>query len=790
MPGDPTFRYQPALDGVRALAVVAVLLFHSGIGWMSGGYLGVSVFFTLSGFLITTLLLREGDGTGRVDVVRFYTRRARRLLPASLVCVLAVCALAAGGQFAGVAGLRRDVVGALFQVFNWVKLGSGQSYADLNNLAAGLRHPLDHYWSLSIEEQFYWVWPVTVIGLLRLRRRWASWTMLRSTTVLLVVFGVAAPLIAVTWGENAAYWATPARAAEILAGVVLACWCQRRPTVPGAARWLGPSCLALLGAACVLFPDGSGPAYRGALPLIGLLSAGLILGLQVPGPLRSMLSTRPLVGIGKISYGIYLYHWPIYVLIDRRHWDAPVGVVLAIKAAITVAVALVSYFLIERPVRRSVLPPRRTLVLGLAGIAVVGALVVIVPNPTKFYAVDSAAAQRAAIDTAQVAPLTPASTAASPATRGGTAEGNGNGAGRTADGNGAGGAVDAGGAGGASGGGAPVVSAPPRGLGAPTGAGGATAVPTSASPPGVAPASAAAGAGPTGGSPPGGSVPPVGPGAAPAGGAPAASTSTGSPPGTSPLSLPTASGGGVSGPGSAAGEAPSTVPVPPRPVRILVAGDSTAEATGNGLISWAAANPALAKVSLSVREGCGFVGGGYIPYGASGDRDVDRECAQWLTVDLPATVKKLRPDVVVMLTTSWDVLDRKLAHHGDPALPVTDPAVRAVVDAAMSAVTNRMLADGASRVVWLREPIADPYWLHLTGGQRDPANHQVLYDEMAGLATTNPAVRVVDLAGYVDGAGLATDAAARPDGVHWTPDHAKAIATEFLGPAIVEEALT
>src|ERR1700712_1878099 len=126
MPDDQTIRYQPALDGVRALAVIAVLLFHGGLSWMSGGYLGVSVFFTLSGFLITSLLVRETATTGRVDAGRFYARRARRLLPASLVCIAAVCALAAGGAFEGVSGLRRDVVGALLQVFNWVKLDSGQ----------------------------------------------------------------------------------------------------------------------------------------------------------------------------------------------------------------------------------------------------------------------------------------------------------------------------------------------------------------------------------------------------------------------------------------------------------------------------------------------------------------------------------------------------------------------------------------------------------------------------------------------------------------------------------------
>ena len=120
-------RREPALDGLRALAVIAVLLFHGGVSWMTGGYVGVSVFFTLSGFLITSLLLREASTSGRVDAGRFYARRARRLLPASLLCLAAVCLLAGAGAFAGVGGLRRDVLGALLQVFNWVQLASGHT---------------------------------------------------------------------------------------------------------------------------------------------------------------------------------------------------------------------------------------------------------------------------------------------------------------------------------------------------------------------------------------------------------------------------------------------------------------------------------------------------------------------------------------------------------------------------------------------------------------------------------------------------------------------------------------
>ena len=382
-----TIRYQPALDGLRALAVAAVLLFHAGLGWMSGGYLGVSVFFTLSGFLITSLLLTESKATGSVDARSFYTRRARRLLPASVVCVSAVSVLAAANMFKGAAHVRRDVLGALFQVFNWVKLGSGESYADLNSAIAGVRQPLDHYWSLAIEEQFYWLWPLTFLVLLWWRRRRPAFSIGLAVTGLFLMAAVAAPLISVQWGPDAAYWATPARASEILAGAVVACWlvqgrrglaldrpvaapsdpaAGRRGLMPGWLSWLAPLCLLALAAACVLFPDGSGPAYDGALPLVGVTSAGLILGLQVAGPVRRLLSIKPLVAIGKVSYGVYLYHWPIYVLVDRQQWDVPVGVSLLIKVAITAVVTVVSYFLIERPIRRAEwLVPRRTLIGAL-----------------------------------------------------------------------------------------------------------------------------------------------------------------------------------------------------------------------------------------------------------------------------------------------------------------------------------------------------------------------------------------------------------------------------------------
>ena len=168
------FGHQPALDGVRGLAVVMVLVFHAGFGWMTAGYVGVSVFFTLSGYLITSLALVEHDGRGKLDVGAFYGRRLRRLLPASLLCLAAVLVMAAAGWFLDDEHVRRDVWGALLQVANWVDLGSGQSYADVVAGGRTAGAPLDHYWSLAIEEQFYWLWPLALLGMLRLRRSVAA----------------------------------------------------------------------------------------------------------------------------------------------------------------------------------------------------------------------------------------------------------------------------------------------------------------------------------------------------------------------------------------------------------------------------------------------------------------------------------------------------------------------------------------------------------------------------------------------------------------------------------------
>lgn len=662
----PTIAYQPALDGLRAVAVTVVLFFHARVGWMHGGYLGVSVFFTLSGFLITSLLLAEHAATGTVAASAFYTRRARRLLPASLVCLLVVCVLAAFGAFDGITKLRRDVLGALFQVFNWVKLGSGETYADITAAQAGLRRPLDHYWSLAIEEQFYWVWPVVFLGVLAWCRRRGRSPML-AVGVMVAVFSVAAPVVAAVWGPDAAYWATPARIAEILFGALVACVVAARPT-GSRAGWLAPVGLVAILVACVLFPDGRGLAYEGALPLVGAVSALTILGLQVPGPARSLLSARPLVALGRISYGVYLYHWPVFVLVDRQAWGLPQVFDVALKWAITLALAGVSYACIERPVRRSErLVPRLTLVGGVAATAVVAAAVLLIPAATKYYGVDSGEAQAASIATGSVAPLVPAASSSS----------------------------------------VPV---------------------SSATTPGTA-------------------------------------SSTTSPGTTTTVTL-----------------------VPPRPVRVVVVGDSTAEATGAGLVAWAAANPAMAQVELVTGAGCGLVLVGHQDL-AFGPRDVEKECGPYVRDVIPSKVRTLRPDVVVVISTVWDVLDRQLV-KGGPTLSPTDPDLEAAMKYSLTAFTDSLLGLGVPRVVWLREPVPLPTPTASIDQQSDPLRHDVMHRVIDQIAEENPAVRAIDLAGWVDAAGLAAEEAARPDKVHWTVDASTRIATEFLGPAIVREALT
>lgn len=330
-----------ALDGLRAVAVVAVLLFHLDLSWMSGGFLGVSLFFTLSGFLITRLLLDERYRTGRVALRSFWARRLRRLSPASLVVLGLIAVASLGGVFEGVR-LRGDLAASLGYMANWRFATAGTTYADLFTSTPS---PVIHFWSLAIEEQFYVLFPLIFVLLMRRR------TLLIGGLITLTLSSVIASLV--TESRNLGYYGTHLRAAELLVGAVLAVALDRR-----AVTRRGPSAsasgLIAMTALVALMMTGSasdGWLYRGGFFAVACLSAVTIASLTSDGPLARALAFPPVVMLGRASYSIYLVHWPIIVLMnpDRMGFDGWLLDVVRIVASVSVGFA--SYRIIESPVR-------------------------------------------------------------------------------------------------------------------------------------------------------------------------------------------------------------------------------------------------------------------------------------------------------------------------------------------------------------------------------------------------------------------------------------------------------
>jgi peptidoglycan/LPS O-acetylase OafA/YrhL len=389
--------YQPALDGVRAVAVAMVLLFHAGFGWMRAGYLGVSIFFTLSGFLITSLLLREGRASGNLDLGRFYARRLRRLLPASILCLTFIGVAYVNGEFATVPRFRGQMLGAALNVYNWVQIGSDSQYGDLFAGAPALTSPLEHYWSLAIEEQFYLIWPVVLLLIIRRSVRGPK-SIAAAISGLFVLFAVISPLLAVRFGPDFAYWSTPTRFAEILAGAALAALLLARGHIP---RWVGRLALpALVGlvALAIILPSASGPAYTGWMGAIAVVSGLLILGLQAPSPLRNALSVLPLVALGRVSYGVYLFHWPVFVLYRQHGWDLTEPGGFSVAVTTTMAIAAASYYLLEQVVRSARWPNTLTIVSAMGALGIAAVAILAMPVSLGFLEPNTTALENAAID--------------------------------------------------------------------------------------------------------------------------------------------------------------------------------------------------------------------------------------------------------------------------------------------------------------------------------------------------------------------------------------------------------
>lgn len=383
--------YVAAIDGLRGVAVAAVVLFHLQVSLGSrplvpGGYLGVDVFFCLSGYLITSLLLAERRSEGRIDLGRFWLRRARRLLPAMFLVVLAVVLVVALDQeTADILGSQRGpALATLGYVANWFEVARDASYFE-----AFVTAPLGHTWSLAIEEQFYVVWPVLAAVLLRRGRRHLG--------TIAVVGAIASSAWFVLQlhraGIDRAYYGTDTRLGAIFLGAAVAVLVRGRARSwsGGTRRKVEAAGLAAgvaLIATMVLARDSATFLGRGGLAFAALLSTVVLIPVsQWRGPLGRALEAPPLVWLGRLSYSVYLWHVPVIAVLSPQRTGWSGWELATLRIAATVALSIASYRLVEQPVRHTDQPARR-LVPAFAGVTAALALVaaLAVPDATPVLA--------------------------------------------------------------------------------------------------------------------------------------------------------------------------------------------------------------------------------------------------------------------------------------------------------------------------------------------------------------------------------------------------------------------
>lgn len=348
------------LDGLRAIAVIAVIAFHFGPSGAVGGYVGVDVFFVISGFLITGLLLKEHARKGRIQIGSFLLRRARRLMPA--LFALLVCVTVYGWVFLGPESsqFRPDLVASLLYGENWYQIFSGSSYFADQGLPL-----LRHLWSLAVEEQFYFAWPILVAACLAFRKT-RTWTLICVSVALAGVSGLLAYRLADPFNPSAllaseslnrVYLGTDTRALGLLLGALLAMVLSMNRGRPHARRWVGsavdaPAFAALAGLGVIMASvDIQAPwLYRGGFILVDVLTLIILFSLVSPSAswMRILLRWAPLEWVGKRSYGLYLWHWPVFRLLRPDQ-----GNLLATSLCLLVTLALTefSYRVIEEPIR-------------------------------------------------------------------------------------------------------------------------------------------------------------------------------------------------------------------------------------------------------------------------------------------------------------------------------------------------------------------------------------------------------------------------------------------------------
>jgi len=354
------------IEGLRAIAVLLVIFAHVGIAGFSGGWIGVDVFFVISGFLITALLIREYDSSHQVSLLQFYIRRAKRILPASLITIVVV--LIASNLLLNsirASNVHTDALWAAGFVSNIHFIKINADYFTSTQAVS----PLQHFWSLAVEEQFYLIWPALFLLVsrqdgLRIRSR----EFLRSQRVLLVA--TIASALSLIWSiiysysnPTSAYFSTLTRVWELGFGVLLACTIPQiqrlterltdktRQATFAITSWTGLAAI-ILGACVIIKPGDSFPGYLALIPVLG--AVGIIFGgLDEKQPIPNrVLSIRPLTFMGTISFSLYLWHWPIHVFADALYPDnANTALGITAQLAVITTISLVSYYLIENPTR-------------------------------------------------------------------------------------------------------------------------------------------------------------------------------------------------------------------------------------------------------------------------------------------------------------------------------------------------------------------------------------------------------------------------------------------------------
>ncbi|MEZ5245825.1 MAG: acyltransferase family protein [Acidimicrobiales bacterium] len=346
--------YQPGFDGVRGYALVCMLLYHAELGPIDGAFFALSLFFTLSGFLITSILLDDRRQAGRVDFGRFWSRRVRRLAPAAILGLLAAVVFGATVATRSQAEkLPSEVFGVVFYIVNWTFIATEQSYADLFASPS----PVQHYWSLAIEEQFYLIIPLAFAALLsRNVSHRAIFSVFASLAVLSTLW--TAWLSSVGTDIDRMYYGTDTRVAEVAVGIALAVAMDRRGAVfpervKNALAVVGVVVVASMAWMWTSFTLLDAFAYRGGLLLNGVLTGILILVLIADrGPVPFVLGLKPMVWLGRMSYGIYIFHWPIFLWLTEERTGLDPWPNFALRIGVTLVVSLASFHLVETPIRK------------------------------------------------------------------------------------------------------------------------------------------------------------------------------------------------------------------------------------------------------------------------------------------------------------------------------------------------------------------------------------------------------------------------------------------------------